>query len=168
MPIFSGDEIKCVARCLIEFIDKMHGLNYLHRSINLKHILTIVDSTNKITEAKVCGFRSAKSEDLDTNMTMTVEDYLFVDPLSFSEGFYEDSDLWSIGLVIYYMTFKDAISHDPEKLRNIRKEPEKLVIPNNIDENIAKFIYFCIRKRDQSMNQNALLSTQLNIEQIKI
>ena len=63
---FSVDEIVCVIKCLIEFVDEIHRRNYLHRSINPKHILIVLDKNNKISEAKICGFSTTKTEMLDS------------------------------------------------------------------------------------------------------
>jgi len=171
---FSSDEIKLVAKSLIEFIDDMHGRNFLHRSINPRHILVIKkeeDSTTgknfKIYQIKICGFKNAKSEDNIFNSKIPEKETLmFSDPLVNEEGFMEESDLWSIGLVIYYMCFGLYAAKSVIELKTIREHGQINFPQFNIEENFKKFIGFCIRKRALGELSQKVLKDELLKENI--
>jgi len=150
---FTFNEIKIVAKSLIEFIDDMHGRNFLHRSINPKHILVIMEK-NMITKIKVGGLKSAKSANvIAESLVPAIETIRFADPLAVEEGFCENSDLWSIGMVIYFMTFGKLPANKFPEFLEIRNRgtiafPNTSDYPNlKIDESINFFIQFCIAKR---------------------
>ena len=170
-PMFSLSEIKCVQKCLMEFIDSMHGYNYVHRNINPKHILTILDSNFQIIQVRVGGFRLTKSENLGLTLTICVEDLLFFDPLAYLEGYNEFSDLWCIGLIIYYISFEKMIASDPNTLKAIRDDPNPLISEmetnnsKNIDKSIIDFITSCIKKRPRNKKNTFIFTDKAKVNE---
>ena len=166
-PNFKIQEIKCVAKCLVEFIDDMHGKTFIHRSINPKHILLILNNQNLIKEAKVCGFRGSKSENLNTLKSgfidLNVE--CFEDPLAEERGFNKSSDLWSIGMIIYFMLFSKTPFQLKTELKNLRSKGS-IDISSEIDSNISKFINYCFKRRDDQELSKLLIKEDLLREMI--
>lgn len=159
---FSFNEIKVVARSLIEFIDDIHGRGYLHRSINPKHILLIYEENqNEFSKIKVCGLKSAKSDSSPTQSLIPKEDAIkFEDPFAINNGFSKESDLWSIGMVIYFMAF-GKLPGESLELKKIRNKGT-MNYPNlDIDPSIIQFIDFCISKRGQDDLSSILLADML-------
>ena len=83
-PIFQKEEIKIVAKCLLEFLDCLHSKNYLHRAINHRHILAMLnEGTGLIKDVVVCGFGKSKSsifvEEASIYYSEIDEDYLYID-----------------------------------------------------------------------------------------
>jgi len=145
----------------------MHGKNYLHRGINPKHILTIVDENKTIVDVKISGFRYSKSEELDPKFSQTHEDYSlwFFDPNAYDEGFSEESDLWSIGMIIYFMAFGAILSKDILELKKIRNTGI-IAFPPNSDDFATKFINFCIRNRKKGELAQKIIKEELAKEKI--
>ena len=162
---FSLDEIKLVARCLIEFIDGMHGKNNTHRAINPTHILVKLNLNKKIEDIQVCGFRSSKSENLPSGVTCIISDVRYFDPTAEAEGFSEESDLWSIGMVIYFMSTGLYPTDDNQERCKIRATG-KINFPKNVDKSIQEFIEFCIRKRPRGSISQLILLEAMNKEGI--
>jgi len=149
----------------------MHGKNFIHRRINPIHILPITDENNLIKEVKISGFRYANSEVLSEKNEMpsiiNENAILFVDPRGKMAGFTESSDIWSIGMVIYYMTYGVLPSKEPQELLKIRDEG-RLNLPYDLDGNIKDFLNFCVRKRSIGELSNKLLKEELLKEKILI
>ena len=146
----------------------MHSKNYLHRMINLLHILPIINENNEIKEVKISGFRYAQSEYHEDNSDifnlMDENNLLFIDPNAKEEGFSEESDIWSIGLVIYFMTFGSLPSQDLHILRKIRDEGNVHIL-SDVEANIKSFIRFCFKKRKRGELADKILKDQLLIEE---
>ena len=91
---------------------------------------------------------------------------MFSDPLVNEEGFMEESDLWSIGLVIYYMCFGLYAAKSVIELKTIREHGQINFPQFNIEENFKKFIGFCIRKRALGELSQKVLKDELLKENI--
>ena len=138
----------------------MHGRNYIHRGINPKHILVELDSNGEINEINVCGFRSSKSQNQSFMVSMICDDNLsrsYFDPTAIEEGYSEESDLWSVGLIIYFMSTGFHPTNNIQFLKTIRANG-KINFPENIniDPYLLKFIEFCLklRVRGSMFNKN--------------
>jgi len=145
---FKVREIKLVAKSLLEFVDHLHKKNYYHRSINPTHVLTSLDEkSGEIKDVFVCGFRTSKYANikLENSFMYSEEELSYVDIDLFDRNCYsEDSDFWSIGMVIYFMALGKPCLKTKLQFENLRKNRE-IIFPSNIDKGIEMIINFCTR-----------------------
>lgn len=150
--VFNQKEIEKVAKCLIVFIDDLHSRNYYHRSISPKHILVILDNEGMIQDIKVCGFRSSKpGNNLKNTFLLFDESYIYIDPdvINGKSNYSLSSDLWSIGILIYFMAYGMTPKLSLEDIQLIRNS-SKSIFPDNIPINpdIERLINFCLKRRE--------------------
>ena len=169
---FSLNEIKCVARGLIHFINLWHRKNLLHKNLIPKHILLNLDQNGYIKNIKISGFNNPISfENLSYSGCSSNDYVLFMDPYILHKKqnyFYNEiSDLWSIGMIIYFMLYDINLENNAQNLLTCRENGE-IKFPMLIDESIQSFILFCIRKSKQDINSKTDLIDELKSQNIKL
>lgn len=152
-------------------IQILNGLKYLHNlttplihnAINPDNI--ILDISGKISLAKITGFRHAIY--LDQYREMPNQDNLnpfFISSECFTKTYSEQSDLFSVGALIYYALFglppwQVSNCDNIDSILKARTQPPKLVntlsTPNKISPSLLKIIEKALDKNLEIRYKNA-------------
>ena len=106
---FSTEEIRKVLTQLNTVFKIMHSYNIMHRDLKLKNIMVSFLNQQKTDyEVKLCDYGFSKSLD-ESNVTSThLGTPATMAPEVISDKNYStQADLWSIGIIIYQLMFKD-------------------------------------------------------------
>ena len=101
----SIDEIKEILIELNKSLKKIKENNIIYKDLKLSNILISLNKINKIS-IKLCGLNKNINDELFISILKTVS-------LTMSPEILNDfninikSDLWSLGIIIYYMLFKE-------------------------------------------------------------
>jgi len=146
--LFQMNEIKIVARCLLEFLNQLHKKNYCHRSLNPKNILTIIDSnSNQIQEVIVCGLSTTKFTDVNNlnSFLYSDEDIIYSDINILERGYYSnESDFWSVGMILYYLIFGKPFVATWQEFFSFKKT-RLFRYPSNVDPTLEQILKFCTK-----------------------
>ena len=120
----SSEEIKSVLLQLNNVFKEMNKKKIIHRDIKPSNILINIDKLNKVT-IKLSDYGS--SINIDTYETKSLSGtQVTMAPEVLEKGiFSEKSDIWSLGITIYFMLFKDFPfkgEQDYILLQNIKKK----------------------------------------------
>ena len=146
----SSEEIKSVLLQLNNVFKEMNKKKIIHRDIKPSNILINIDKLNKVT-IKLSDYGS--SINIDTYETKSLSGtQVTMAPEVLEKGiFSEKSDIWSLGITIYFMLFKDFPfkgEQDYILLQNIKKNKDLESSGNLLlDDLIKKMLIVDYEKR---------------------
>ena len=146
----SSEEIKSVLLQLNNVFKEMNKKKIIHRDIKPSNILINIDKLNKVT-IKLSDYGS--SIKIDTYETKSLSGtQVTMAPEVLEKGiFSEKSDIWSLGITIYFMLFKDFPfkgEQDYILLQNIKKNKNLESSGNHLlDDLIKKMLIVDYEKR---------------------
>ena len=146
----SSEEIKSVLLQLNNVFKEMNKKKIIHRDIKPSNILINIDKLNKVT-IKLSDYGS--SINIDTYETKSLSGtQVTMAPEVLEKGiFSEKSDIWSLGITIYFMLFKDFPfkgEQDYILLQNIKKNKNLESSGNHLlDDLIKKMLIVDYEKR---------------------
>ncbi len=144
------EEIKSVLLQLNNTFKKMKELGIIHRDIKPSNILLNIDKLDKVS-IKLSDYGSSINIKNITSKTNTGTQFTMAPEVLEKNSYSEKSDIWSLGVTIYYMLFRDyPFQGDTEMMlfNNIKNNKNIKSSGNNLlDDLLSKMLCFNVLKR---------------------
>ena len=145
------EEIKSVLLQLNNTFKKMKELNIIHRDIKPSNILLNIDKLDKVS-IKLSDYGSSKNMKNITSKSTAGTHFTMAPEVLEKNSFSEKSDIWSLGVTIYFMLFRDfPFKGDTEIMlfNNIKNNQNIQISSGNnlLDDLLKKMLCFDVEKR---------------------
>ncbi len=118
---------------------KMVKINRNHKDIKPGNIFIIyIDEEKNNFDVRLGGFNLSIEEESSGGSSCCGGNEIFIAPETFDKGFHNKCDLWSIGVLIYYLSFLKVL-HDPDHY----KKP----LDKDLSDLVTKLIVKNVKKR---------------------
>ena len=165
---FSIEEIREILNQLNENFKKMNDKNIINKNIKPENILIDLQKINKC-KIKLSDYGSCKLN--NKNYKINIEGSLLsLAPEILKSGeISPKSDLWSLGILIYYMLFKEYPYNGSEKSKIIEdiesNKQLKIINDNDLNDLVKKMLIVDINKRiswDEYFNHSFFTKYNIN------
>ena len=149
---FSVEEVRYIMTELNNAFRKLYEQNIIHRDLKLGNILiTYTDETKTKFKPKLCDYGFSKELDNNTTNTKLGTPQTMAPEVLANQPYDCEADLWSIGVIIYQLHFKDLPylgRNDREILKKIKKKtPYKQAEDPQLRDLINKLLVIDPKKR---------------------
>ena len=156
----SEDEALNVYKQIISLLLYLHDMNMGHLDLNYNNIL--IDNSNniRVCEFKYCLFYSSNQR---AKINTTGDKYFLAPELYSKKSCHPElSDIWSSGVLLYYMTVGELPFYHQNELdlqKLIMKAEFKL--PSNMNKNMQDFFKNVFEEEDSRYKFNDMLNSEL-------
>ncbi len=152
---FSTNEIKEILLQLNEIFKKMQKENIIYADLKVKNILLNSEDINKFQfDISYCGISQNNYNKIHSKSTNKIENYLTLSPqILKGEEFTNKTDIWSLGIIIYYLLFKKYPYNGKTEFQIINQMKAGVNL-NNIENNNLKDLI----KRMLEINEDVRIS----------
>jgi serine/threonine protein kinase len=158
------DCIRRVVKGVVELLEKLYNEKYFYLFLDPSHILIHEESEGRVVY-KLIGMKYIKEKE-ERKLTIPESEY---NAPELSKGNFNShkSQIWSLGLIIYYMTLGFIPSQTGKDFIKRRKKGESIKFPTEIklSNNLKDLIHNCLRyKHKERIELKEILKHPFMIE----
>jgi calcium-dependent protein kinase len=127
-----------IAKQLYEALKYCHNENIMHRDIKLENIV-IEKIINNIPQIKLIDFGHATDRKISAQASVGTV-YYRAPEVTRAYKYDKQSDLWSLGVLIYELASGVLPFDSPNRSINWRKETEQLILKGEVDYSLIKSV----------------------------